>query len=423
MENQMTEFADSTMKENVIYKHSFLTSPLPQLFIEPGTGQIVDVNQAAINFYGYGMLDLLRMTIFSLGTGDRQALANYLAYNGGNNNIQGYHCRQRLRDGKLRDVDLYSGSLLPNGLINCFIVDVTERSTLERTLRFSHELRRKSELFNGIIYESREPSEREEVFTELTGADTNTGLFVCVILSEAVKPADDTVNTIKWSKETIIDALSQMAGCIPWDSKEGIGLLCRSDFRAADWQKSKEFALQVKNVLQQGTSSRVGLIGVSNIYDNIQDLAKMYRQALNAAMALRSLKEWKGSVLHYCEAGIFQFLPQVLDWETSSEFVEDTLGKLLRYDKMKGAKLLATLEVVLNCTSMQQAGKRMFLHPKTVVFRKQRIENILNVSLDDFETRLTLAMAIKLYRLRQTGTSGGWGTPGNKRRGTKGELF
>lgn len=403
MGRQMTEFSNLTIEKSAIYKQSFLTSPLPQLLIEPGTGQIVEANQAAVNFYGYSMPELLRMTIFTLGIGDKQALTNYLAYNDGTSIMQGYHCRQRLKDGKLRDVDVYSGDLRQNGLLSCFMVDVTEQRNMERTLRFSHELRRKSELFNDIIYEKREPREREKVFTELAGVNvnTNTNLFVCVILSETVKPADSAGSIEKRSKETIIDSLAQIAGCVPWDSKEGIGVLCRSNCRATDWQKSKEFALQVKNMLPQGYPDQFGLIGISNIYDNIQDLAKMYRQALNAAMALRSLPEWDSPVLHYREAGIFQFLPQVLEWETSSEFVEQTLGKLLRYDKMKGAKLLATLEVVLDCTSMQQAGKRMFLHPKTVVFRKQRIESILNLSLDDFETRLTLAIAIKLYRLSQ----------------------
>lgn len=42
----------------------------------------------------------------------------------------------------------------------------------------------------------------------------------------------------------------------------------------------------------------------------------------------------------------------------------------------------------------------MYIHPKTLLFRKNRIEQLLGVTLDDGGVRMNLSLALQLYGLR-----------------------
>ena len=80
-------------------------------------------------------------------------------------------------------------------------------------------------------------------------------------------------------------------------------------------------------------------------------------------------------------------------------FVERSLGKLIRQDTAKGTQLVSTLEEILSASNLKEAAERSFVHHKTILARKNRIETILGVSIDDVETRLTLSTAMKILRL------------------------
>ena len=105
------------------------------------------------------------------------------------------------------------------------------------------------------------------------------------------------------------------------------------------------------------------------------------------------------TINYFREIGILQLLADMGGQQTTREFILEKIGKLLDYDRKKGTNLVLTLEEVLQNNNLKEAAKRMYIHYKTMAFRKQRIEKILGVSLDDFEIKLALATAIKLYRL------------------------
>jgi DNA-binding PucR family transcriptional regulator len=85
--------------------------------------------------------------------------------------------------------------------------------------------------------------------------------------------------------------------------------------------------------------------------------------------------------------------------EEAREYVQETLGKLIAHDRQKKTNLLHTLEVILESGSLKEAAQRLFLHYNTAVLHKRRIEKIVGAAIEDAETRLMLATAVKLYRL------------------------
>lgn len=106
-----------------------------QLLLEPETGRIVDANEACLNYYGYNREELLSKTVFDINTKPKEEIlaAMERARHFGQNQFQFKH---RLRNGEIRDVEVYSGPLEFRGrtYLYSIILDITLRKQLEREL-------------------------------------------------------------------------------------------------------------------------------------------------------------------------------------------------------------------------------------------------------------------------------------------------
>ena len=113
------------------------------LLIEPGSGQILDANAAAEEFYGYPLETLKRMTIQEINTLSpeevaelrQQALQRHLNY---------FVFPHRLASGEIRSVEVHSTPITIGGQPVLFSVihDITERKRAEEALRQSNETAR-----------------------------------------------------------------------------------------------------------------------------------------------------------------------------------------------------------------------------------------------------------------------------------------
>ena len=58
-----------------------------------------------------------------------------------------------------------------------------------------------------------------------------------------------------------------------------------------------------------------------------------------------------------------------------------------------------TLDAVLAYPNLREAAEKLFIHYKTLLFRRKRIEELLELSLEDAENRVLLSVAIRMWRL------------------------
>ncbi|WP_158572773.1 PucR family transcriptional regulator ligand-binding domain-containing protein [Anaerotruncus sp. AF02-27] len=107
----------------------------------------------------------------------------------------------------------------------------------------------------------------------------------------------------------------------------------------------------------------------------------------------------RGGVYLYENLAVESLLSHLPLDEELVEFVEGELGALIAYDRRKKKQLLLTLEELLTGDSDTAIAKRMFLHPKTLAYRRSRIEQILGEELDGTSKRVRLLIALRLYRL------------------------
>lgn len=113
---------------------------IPMLLINPDTGDIVDANQAASDFYGYSYEEMVTKKITDINIEARGELFKDMK------RAKRLECRcfcfnHRLSDGQIRCVEVYSGPIKVDGknLLYEIIHDVTEQRRVQQALRESEE--------------------------------------------------------------------------------------------------------------------------------------------------------------------------------------------------------------------------------------------------------------------------------------------
>lgn len=111
------------------------------LLIDPINGDIINANSAAINFYKYTLDELVKMKIFDINISDNKLVLKEIqkATSKQNNHFISKH---RLSNGKIVDVDVYSGLINQKGkkLLYSIIHDISVQKKAEVALRNSEEL-------------------------------------------------------------------------------------------------------------------------------------------------------------------------------------------------------------------------------------------------------------------------------------------
>jgi PAS domain S-box-containing protein len=115
----------------------FVQNPLPMYIFDAETLAFLDVNEAAVESYGYGRDDFLSMTILDIRPDADVAAVEALARNMDEKRSQAGVWRHRRRDGGLIDVEVVTRSLTYAGRRARYVcpIDVTERRRAEMALR------------------------------------------------------------------------------------------------------------------------------------------------------------------------------------------------------------------------------------------------------------------------------------------------
>ncbi|MCC5465394.1 helix-turn-helix domain-containing protein [Pelosinus sp. Bkl1] len=236
--------------------------------------------------------------------------------------------------------------------------------------------------------------ERIKDYMHTLGLDFSRPLICCLLVSK------DFIGREK-EQNNIIEVLGNEKGCIVWNCRNDIGVLYQGgNAEHATVESSMMFAHALLEKIYQYDSQLKLVLGISNVQTGLNSVRKTYWQGWSATVAAQCQGKEDG-IFHYKDLGILQLLVKNIGNEGAKEFVKEQIGTLIRYDEEKGTNLVTTLEEILQHSNLKKTAEKMFLHPKTVVFRKQRIEKILGVSLDSFETRLALGVALKLHLVNQ----------------------
>jgi len=137
-----------------------------------------------------------------------------------------------------------------------------------------------------------------------------------------------------------------------------------------------------------------GIGGVAALTDSAMPTA--VKEALFAQRIAQS-RSAGPPVFDIAGAGMYRIFSQVTEVGDLRETVQETLGPLIEEDRRRGSDLVLTLRTFLEHDRRVNATARTLnLHPNSLRYRMDSISKLLNVNLDDPDTRFFTLMALRL---------------------------
>jgi len=139
------------------------------------------------------------------------------------------------------------------------------------------------------------------------------------------------------------------------------------------------------------------MAGVSDTAHSLAEIGEYYRRA---RFALAAAEFWKRPCIRFDELGLFQVLYCTSDLVLLETIYKKHLGELEEYDQSHNSDYMNTLRMfLLSDCNLQDAASRLFLHRNTIVYRIQKIKEILHTGLDNSAIKFDLLVAfyIKEY--------------------------
>lgn len=212
----------------------------------------------------------------------------------------------------------------------------------------------------------------------------------------------DAVNTteVQASLDTILDKLNMSPTVLAWGWGEGIAIL---NAVSADETREQHIAAGLA-LKKQALNSfpHIGIaVGTAGQTGGADSFSRHCQQARAAVQLGHRL--WPGQdIYHYNDGQVYQLLHAMSGSQEATEFLEKTVGKLQDYDRKNNTELMVTLATILKAANLKAAAEEMFIHHKTMVSRKQRIESILGISLDAANVQFNISLALRLLQIRNS---------------------
>lgn len=141
-------------------------------------------------------------------------------------------------------------------------------------------------------------------------------------------------------------------------------------------------------------------LGIGNETKNIKDYLTSYEQSIQALNVVKNRFQSEGYAL-FEDLGSYTILHQ-LNHVVVDAFTKNQLGSLINYSEENDIDLVETLRVYLqNNGNAKSTAIEMYMHRSSLIYRIERIESLLDIDLNDFETRFNLMMALKLLDMNE----------------------
>ncbi len=184
-----------------------------------------------------------------------------------------------------------------------------------------------------------------------------------------------------------------------WQTNGLIAALVPADKAGRTKESQLEFAARLARETEARFAFTQVTVGVAATpgEGTTLDLEELFGKAAEALLLCE--REQGRCVVHHADTGLYQVAFQLLKDRNIQRIVRDMIGGLAAYDQRHDSNLLATLERIIEEENLRVVAEKMFIHHNTAIWRKKRIEKLLGLSLDSFETRAMVSLYLKVWKL------------------------
>ncbi len=272
-------------------------------------------------------------------------------------------------------------------------------------------LKIRQDFFDDLLTGKITSSETIHTLSEMHGLHSNY-MYYCIVInieSEEFQQYEDMVarrvsleNKARKCVELIYDFANKADGevtCIHRNNRIIILIGQHENRPAVSVYEAKQYTNNLYSILNKQISNTTFLIGIGRQYETIRSLHKSFSEA-NESIRLMQKFEDSGGVSHFEDHSIYHFLDSNIKDMELEEFFVKRLGKVYEQDQLHGTSYIITLENYFqNNLNISETAKAMFLHRNTLIYRIEKIKEILNSDLKNSEELLQIQLALKIFRL------------------------
>lgn len=261
---------------------------------------------------------------------------------------------------------------------------------------------RDSFLFD-LLYGNIEESQDIIAMGEIWGWDLKIPQVVTVFELEDFEPYSADLHWVELILEIVQSVLLQQdKKSILMKKNEEVILVLPMEDQSRGGSKAYMNMLlnQMKAQLEERLNQRKVRVGVGRDYADPTEIFRSYQEA-KVALKLGYLLQEHNRTPFFIDLGVERILYNHEQQELQ-EFYQETLGDLERYDKSQKNELMETLEkFVTHRCDLKETADALFLHKNTLRYRLKKIEEILQIDMEDFNEVLSLMVAFKIKYLKK----------------------
>ena len=142
--------------------------------------------------------------------------------------------------------------------------------------------------------------------------------------------------------------------------------------------------------------------GMGRQVKSILHIGESFQQA-EQVKNLQKKRNEKNCIGVYRELGLYKLLLSVKEEDALDEYYQETLGKLEKYDRVNETDFLYFLKQYfdLGC-NVQKLAAKMHLHRNSVTYKMHKIEEILDMSVNEPLDRTKLMVAFMIQEICET---------------------
>lgn len=245
-----------------------------------------------------------------------------------------------------------------------------------------------SDLLHGRL---SNPEDIKDTVLDL-GMNLNSTYRVSVFQVESEKDSNSPIR-IRYADTLINHAKIEFNNLRYVIRQESIILIVPVDSESLAETKRK-IGLVIQKTHADGAYKQVQTFATISDEAGINNLPDAYRQAFDTQRILQKFGE-RPSVSTYNDMGIYQIFVETGNLETIRRFIPDNIWLL----KESNPELLDTLHTFIDVNqNYSEAAQILFVHPKTVRYRVDRLKDVYNIDFQNPEEILHYSIGIRLLK-------------------------